>query len=275
MNVNQISGTRNHTAGNASPAVAQSSGGSFREVYQTTALGGQQSMDEIFAEAAATYGVPVKLVKAVAKAESDFNPNATSHAGAAGVMQLMPATARGLGVKNIYDPRENIFGGTRYLKERLDEFDGNVELALAAYNAGSGAVRKYGGIPPYKETQDYVRKIMGFLGLDGELSSGRMVSTTPRTSGTLNSINSAYGAGPGTFRSYGIYGSHGACQTCGAPIGCGQMGAGMGGMNMYSLLSGNMDKDQSYYMMEFLKLQIQMAMSRISGSWNESSTTFL
>lgn len=114
---------------------------------------------EIIKKASAKYGVDEKVIAAVIKQESSFNPNAVSSCGAKGLMQLMPSTARGLGVSNVFDPEQNIMAGTKYLKLKLDEFGGNLSLALAAYNAGSGAVRKYGGVPPYKETQNYVAKI--------------------------------------------------------------------------------------------------------------------
>ena len=100
------------------------------------------------------------LVKSVVRHESGFNANATSKCGAMGLMQLMPATAESLGVTNAYDAEQNIAGGTKYLKGLMDRFDNNKELALAAYNAGPNAVKKYGGIPPYKETQNYVKCIM-------------------------------------------------------------------------------------------------------------------
>jgi len=104
------------------------------------------------------------LVKAVIAAESEFDQWAVSSKGAQGLMQLMPATARQLGVADAFDARQNIFAGTRYLRNLLDTFAGDVPLALAAYNAGPNAVRRYGGIPPYRETRGYVRKIQGLLG---------------------------------------------------------------------------------------------------------------
>ncbi len=106
------------------------------------------------------HGVDPKLAMAVAKTESNFSPSVVSSAGAIGVMQLMPDTAKGLGVKDPFDARQNVDGGVRYLKELLGTFGGDVKKAVAAYNAGPQAVQSYGGVPPYSETQNYVNKVM-------------------------------------------------------------------------------------------------------------------
>ena len=121
--------------------------------------------DDVIDYRAREHGIRPDLVRAVIQVESAFNPRARSHKGAMGLMQLMPGTARDLGVRNAYDPLENIRGGVLYLRALLDQFNGNEELALAAYNAGPGAVTKYGGtIPPYRETRDYVTRIQGKAG---------------------------------------------------------------------------------------------------------------
>ena len=118
-------------------------------------------IDELIATFSEKYDIDSDFIKAIIKQESGFNAKATSKKGAMGLMQLMPKTAESLGVIDAYNPSENIEGGVKYLKGLLDKYDNNKELALAAYNAGPGAVKKYGGIPPYKETQNYVNAIMG------------------------------------------------------------------------------------------------------------------
>uniref|UniRef100_UPI003FEED439 lytic transglycosylase domain-containing protein n=1 Tax=[Lactobacillus] rogosae TaxID=706562 RepID=UPI003FEED439 len=130
---------------------------------------GSESLDDIFNEVSNEYGVNVNLLKAVAKAESDFDTEAVSYCGAQGIMQLMPTTAESLGVEDPFDARQNITVGAKMLAYLLDDYNGNVTLALAAYNAGSGSVSKYGGVPPYKETLGYIDRINDILG--GALSS--------------------------------------------------------------------------------------------------------
>jgi soluble lytic murein transglycosylase-like protein len=115
---------------------------------------------DLIAEAAVRHELDPWLLAAVAKVESNFDPYAVSHAGACGLLQLMPATAKRFGVTNVFDATENVHGGARYLRWLLDRFEGRRDLALAAYNAGEGAVDRYGGIPPYRETLNYVGRVL-------------------------------------------------------------------------------------------------------------------
>jgi soluble lytic murein transglycosylase-like protein len=123
--------------------------------------GDSSAFDAQINAAAASNGIDPALLKGLVSQESGFDPSARSGAGAVGLTQLMPATASALGVTNPLDPAQSLQGGAKYLREQLDRFGGDETLALAAYNAGPGAVQKYGGIPPYAETQNYVTSVMG------------------------------------------------------------------------------------------------------------------
>lgn len=241
----------------------------FKEASKT------ESMDAIFAEAAARYGVSEKLLKSVAKAESNFNAKAVSKAGAMGVMQLMPATARSLGVTDPYDARQNIMGGAKYLKENLDRFGGNVSLALAAYNAGPNAVQKYGGIPPYKETQNYVKTVTSYMN-GSPISTGKTVEKSKTTAQALASMYGSASLLSGASDS-GSYGSYG--QSSGL---YGLLSGGVGsyygsGSSALSALLGSatvdgegdtitLDKDSFVSLIEIMRLQMMMNASREVGS---------
>ncbi len=181
--MSEISGISNIENKNSfsSNAVRKSSNSDF-----SSYLGESKSLDEIFEAAAEKYNVPTELLKAVGKAESNFNASAVSRVGAQGVMQLMPATARELGVTDPFDAEQNIMGGAKYIASMLKRYNGDTKLALAAYNAGSGNVRKYNGIPPFEETQNYVKKVMNYYGQGNiEIAS----SANNQSSNTNNSIN--------------------------------------------------------------------------------------
>ena len=124
---------------------------------------GETTLQDIFERAAQKYDISYDFLVAVAKAESDFNTKCVSSAGAQGIMQVMPEEQKGLGIKDPFDAEQNIMGAAKLLKAHLKKFNGDYTLAAAAYNAGSGTVKKYGGVPPYKETQNYVKKIKKYM----------------------------------------------------------------------------------------------------------------
>lgn len=166
-----IEGTRfwGRASGLEKGAARGAASGAFAAELQKALKGDPQSFDSLFIAAGKAFGVDPALLKAVARAESGLNPRAVSPAGALGIMQLMPATARALGVDDPFDPAQSIFGGAKYLRHLLDRFGGDVRLALAAYNAGPGAVQRWGGIPHYEETKEYVDRVLGYLKRYGKM----------------------------------------------------------------------------------------------------------
>ncbi len=135
----------------------------LRTKLQFSAAANPAEYESIIKTCSDKYGVSPSLIKAVIQAESGYNPRAVSRAGASGLMQLMPGTARSLKVSNSFDPKDNVEGGVKYLRFLLDTFRGDVSLALAAYNAGLNKVAKFGGIPPYTETQNYVNRVLSYM----------------------------------------------------------------------------------------------------------------
>jgi len=125
--------------------------------------GDRYRLESLISHWAQQFDLDKALIKAVIKVESDFDPQVVSHKGAQGLMQLMPGTARELGVSNPLNPADSIYGGSFYLRKMLNSFGSNLDLALAAYNAGPNTVRKYGGIPPYAETRNYVKRVRHYL----------------------------------------------------------------------------------------------------------------
>lgn len=164
--VKQILGVHTQSSDASTPSSAVSSTDETTGTEQTSSstdnISAPEDLNAYFEEAAQKYNVDVNLLKAIAKQESNFNPSAKSSAGAMGIMQLMPSTAKSLGITDAYNAHDNIMGGAQVIAQNLKKYNGDVSLALAAYNAGSGNVDKYGGIPPFKETQNYVKKVMAY-----------------------------------------------------------------------------------------------------------------
>lgn len=187
--------TASATASSASTAYAAPSAEASDSAKNSSKskLSAGAEMDAMFERAAEKYNVNVDLLKAIGKAESNFNAKAVSPAGAIGVMQLMPGTARSLGVSDPYDAQQNIMGGAKYISQMLDRYDGDVSLALAAYNAGPGNVDKYDGIPPFTETQNYVKRVTGYMGDNVSVEyagTGTAVDSTDNTAVSAEAVSS-------------------------------------------------------------------------------------
>lgn len=189
MNVNNVTNQATVTNHTTVDNTTKKSDVSFNTYIERACEGPKEvSLNDIFEKAAQTYNVPVNLLKAIGYAESSFRVDATSHCGAQGIMQLMPGTAKSLGVTDAYDPEQNIMGGAKYIADKIKLYDGDIKLALAAYNAGSGNVKKYGGIPPFKETQNYVVKVMDYM--TKELDADKKVIVGGSYSSVASTISS-------------------------------------------------------------------------------------
>ena len=258
--IGQVGGLYNQENGFQVEGV--SAGESFAEVLQEKMAPVSDDMDVIFAEAATCYNLPVDLLKAVAKVESNFNPSAVSSAGAMGVMQLMPNTAKGLGVTNPFDAWQNIMGGAKYLRQQLDRF-GDLRTALAAYNTGPGNVMKYGGEPSY--TQGYVNKVIANMGESAAADFGSLgnyydvlgnmsgLGSYYNMAGGLNGLGSYYSVLGSLGSYYGMlgnsYGMTGGYSSLGSLGSLGMLGS-LGSMGSYSglssLLSGGYGLNSMY-----------------------------
>ncbi len=192
MKINALSGADGTLVAQSAENDTSTSGAYFSNYMDRASESSGDYLERIFDKASNIYNVSKDLLKAMAKAESNFNANATSHCGAMGIMQLMPGTASSLGVTDAYDPEQNIMGGAKYISRLLEKYNNNVSYAVAAYNAGSGNVDKYGGIPPFQETQNYVVKVMKYMqeGVTVPNSSGQTASLMGlgQTSGSLYPI---------------------------------------------------------------------------------------
>jgi hypothetical protein len=184
--INNVQSTNNATYISNSAKKNQATG-SFDSIMQSAM--NNKNMNQIFEEAAVKYDVPENLLRAVAQAESDFNPKAVSSCGAVGVMQLMPDTAKSLGVTDPYNAEQNINGGAKYLSSLLKKYDGDIDKTLAAYNAGPGNVAKYGGVPPFKETQNYISKIKSILAAGS--TSVQNISVNKTATNSIESLDTA------------------------------------------------------------------------------------
>lgn len=272
----------------------------FSDVLNQAFSAVSEDMDSIFEEAAKLFDLPVNLLKAVAKTESGFDANAVSRSGAMGVMQLMPQTAKSLGVTDPFDARQNIMGGAKYLKSTLDQF-GDVTLALAAYNAGPGNVQKYGGVPPFAETQNYVRKVASYMEGDDLLANqtvqtkgaaGDVVADIVKLS-QLSQTASLLGGLGGSDSSAGLLGGLGSFGSVGSLLGSDDsdslsggggylnslMGLGSGNINsmmsslamaaMASSYGGSdsygMDQEGFSSLVQMLRIQMMMQADKAAG----------